>query len=525
MPNHHHPNSDQEENRIHIEPIETEKMEGAKESLEIEGQLEFGKEVFGQRLGNFRQGVFGQSQGLFERSSQSTQEGLETEGETSIFEAGDLLDESLEAQENETSKTASVLSEDFNPLQDQKKTKKSPHTSWEKKIIFKAVLITSGIMLLGQVLFASIALIGIHRRNPQWLERVGEEFFENSRIELGETSGKDVVIKNIVVENETSQVVAIAEKVGPSVVGIKVTTRVRNSWLFGGLESTPEGSGIVIREDGYILTNDHVIETAMSGRTTNLIEGAKIEVILQEQDDALYLATVVGRDSRTDLAVLKINKRNLSTIEFGNSDEVRVGELAVAIGNPGGLEYMGSVTAGIISGLNRTIPLEDGKQLKLIQTDAAINPGNSGGALVNGKGQLIGVNAAKIGGASFEGLGFAIPVNVVKDVAQNLIEFRYVRGRPLLGIMINPSYTEEVARENDMPVGVLVSEVSLFTGAFDAGIKPRDVITKFNGKSVKNVQELNEIRDQFKPGDVLDVEVYRDRKYLDLKLKLSEDKG
>ena len=197
--------------------------------------------------------------------------------------------------------------------------------------------------------------------------------------------------KKIEIERTDSPVTAIAEKVSPSIVGIRVTARVRD-FFFGEREGTGEGSGIIATDDGYIITNYHVILNALD-RSGKQNKAAKIEVFLQNQMDKPYTADVIGVDARTDLAVIKIDATGLHEAEFGNSDELKVGEMAVAIGNPGGLEYMGSVTVGVISGLNRTIQSDTGKGFKLIQTDAAINPGNSGGALVNSKGQVIGVSS------------------------------------------------------------------------------------------------------------------------------------
>ena len=272
------------------------------------------------------------------------------------------------------------------------------------------------------------------------------------------------------------------------------------------------------------MTNNHVIESALVGTSNDIAQGARIEVILPNEREKAYTAKVVGRDSKTDLAVLKIEKNNLPAVEFGNSDEVKVGELAVAIGNPGGLEYMGSVTVGVISGLNRTIPIADDRYMKLIQTDASINPGNSGGALVNSKGQLIGVNTAKIGGFDYEGLGFAIPINKAKEITDSLIEFNYVKGRPLIGITVETRFTEEIAKRNNLPMGVLVDEVALYSAAHKAGIKRMDIITKFNGVRVKSLEELNNERDKHKPGDIVKVEVYREGKTIELELEIGEEK-
>ena len=393
----------------------------------------------------------------------------------------------------------------------------------EKRITTRQLILVSvASSLLGAILVAVIFMFlypSIESSIDGLVNRVLVGKDSNSSISRMLASNNSSIYKKVEIEKSQTPIVAIAQKVGPSVVGIRATVKVTD-FFFGTQESQPQGSGIIIRSDGYIMTNNHVVTDALSTRSNNLRNGSKIEVILPNQIDKPYTATVVGRDEKTDLAVLKIDATNLPAAELGNSDDVKVGELAVAIGNPGGLEYMGSVTAGIISGLNRTTPIEDGKELKLLQTDAAINPGNSGGALVNSSGQVIGVNTVKIGGQGYEGLGFAIPINKVKEITGNLIEYKYVKGRPLLGIIAEPRYTEDFAKENNMQMGVYVAEVSLFTGAYKAGIKPGDIITKFDGKAVKTVDDINEIKNKHKPKDVIKVEIYRDgnAKVLDIEL-------
>ncbi|WP_010247483.1 S1C family serine protease [Acetivibrio cellulolyticus] len=330
--------------------------------------------------------------------------------------------------------------------------------------------------------------------------------------------------KKVVIESKDSAVVAVAEKVGPSVVGISVKFQSQN-FFFGAQEGSASGSGIIIKSNGYIMTNNHVISEALQDYSNKTLNGAKIEVILPNEVDKPYSATVVGRDEKTDLAVLKIEATNLPAIEMGNSDEVKVGEMAVAIGNPGGLEYMGSVTVGVISGLNRTISIDENNGLKLIQTDAAINPGNSGGALVNSEGKLIGINTAKISGDGFEGLGFAIPVNNAKEITDNLIEYKYVKGRPSIGISINQSFNEDIAARYNVPAGVLIEEVSPLSGAYNAGLKRGDIITKVDGKVIKTYSELNDIKNKHKVGEKIKLEVYRDGKTLTVEVLLGEDKG
>ncbi len=330
--------------------------------------------------------------------------------------------------------------------------------------------------------------------------------------------------KRVVIEKSDSPVSEIAEKVSPSIVGIRITAKIKD-FFFGETEGTGEGSGIIIDEEGYILTNYHVIENALDSTTNKLSNSAKIEVFLATQKDKPFEAEVIGTDWRTDLAVLKINANGLVMVQKGDSDKLRVGELAVAIGNPGGLEYMGSVTVGVISGLNRTIQSENGKEFKLIQTDAAINPGNSGGALVNSEGKIIGINSIKIVAQGYEGLGFAIPINDAMKIAESLIEFTYVKGRPLFGVMVDRNFNEDMAKYYKVPAGILVQEVMPFTGAYKAGVKVNDIITEIDGVRVKTLDEMNEVKNKKAPGDTVTVKIYRDGEYITLDVELVEDKG
>ncbi|MCX7921273.1 MAG: trypsin-like peptidase domain-containing protein [Clostridia bacterium] len=334
---------------------------------------------------------------------------------------------------------------------------------------------------------------------------------------------KDGIYKKVEIEKSDSPVSAIAEKVSPSIVGIRAVYESRD-FFFSEQQGGGEGSGIIIKADGYIMTNYHVIQEAINTKTKKLNSGAKIEVYLPSQKETPHLAQVVGYDARTDLAVIKIEGKNLPAAEMGNSDEVKVGELAVAIGNPGGLEYMGSVTVGVISGLNRTVQSEGGKEFKLIQTDAAINPGNSGGALVNSKGQVIGVNSIKMVAQGFEGLGFAIPSNKAKEITDSLMQYSYVKGRPYLGVSIDQRYNEEIAKKNDLPVGVYVADVEMLSGAYKAGIRENDIIVKIDGKAVKSFDELEEVKNKRKPGDIVTIEVYRDGENKSFKVTLGEAK-
>lgn len=305
---------------------------------------------------------------------------------------------------------------------------------------------------------------------------------------------------------------AISQKVGPSVVGIVST--VKSYTFFYNQETTAEssGSGIIISEDGYIMTNNHVISGASS-----------VQVVLNNGEK--YDATLVGTDADTDLAVIKINATGLSPAALGDSDALLVGEKVVAIGNPLGTDLAGTVTQGIVSALNRSITV-DNVTYTLIQTDAAINAGNSGGALVNQYGEVIGINSVKISSSGVEGLGFAIPINDAKPIIDDLMAHGYVTGRPLIGVSLR-EITEEVAYYNNLPVkeGLYVAEVTPGTGADLAGIKRGDIITACDGETVKTVTELNEMRDDHQAGDTITLTVNRSGENMDIKVTLSEKKS
>ncbi len=329
-------------------------------------------------------------------------------------------------------------------------------------------------------------------------------------------------------ENENATVLTvpqIAKKVGPAVVGIMNKTQVRGFW--GDVyETEGSGSGIIISPDGYIVTNNHVIERGKE--ITVILNDANVksteEADSNDKDGKKkFKAKVVGADPRTDLAVIKIDAKNLPYVQLGDSSALEVGELAVAIGNPLGQEFAGSVTVGVISALNRTIRVQD-KELTLIQTDAAINPGNSGGALVNSKGEVIGINTIKMAVQGVEGMGFSIPINEAKPIINDLKNSGYVKGRPLIGIA-GRDVTESIAESYKWPQGIYIIQVTPFSGAELAGLQPGDIITAFNGEKVKTMEELNKFKEKLNVGDVVEVEFYRDEKTKSTRLKLSEEKN
>ena len=311
--------------------------------------------------------------------------------------------------------------------------------------------------------------------------------------------------------------VGVAQKVLPSIVGINVTYSV-NSIFYGNQgTASAQGSGVIISTDGYILTNNHVVNSSSSSSFYELGKASKITVQLYN-DDTEYEATIIGTDEQTDLAVIKIDKDGLTAAELGDSDSVQVGEFCMALGNPLGLGS--TVTDGIVSAVNRKVTDEDGNSYTAIQTNAAINSGNSGGALVNSQGQVIGINTLKVSGDGVEGVGFAIPINSTKDIIDQLIEYNKVK-RPYLGI-VGIEVDEDTAKANNLTVGIYVKTLENFSAAEKAGIKVGDVIIKAEGKDVETMDELNEIKNSKKIGDKMTLTIWRDGKTQDITVTLQE---
>lgn len=323
-------------------------------------------------------------------------------------------------------------------------------------------------------------------------------------------------------------------KVMPAVVGISsqfaVPYQSSNTgleWFFG---QTPEndtqtqvatatGTGIVMTSEGYIITNAHVIYDETNGY------GRAQSVSVLMSDETEYDASIIGYDVDTDIAVLKVDATGLTPAEFGNSDDLQVGELVLAIGNPLGFELFGSVTSGIVSALNREIAINE-KPMTLIQTDAAINEGNSGGPLINSYGQVVGINSAKMGSTyysstSVEGLGFAIPITQAKVIIDDLINYGYVKGRPQFGLTLSEVKDSTAALYN-MPIGLYVRSVTPNGAADLAGIQAGDIIIGINGEAVTTIDELNEKKNQFKAGDEVTLTLSRNGKDTEVKVTLQE---
>ena len=308
----------------------------------------------------------------------------------------------------------------------------------------------------------------------------------------------------------------------PSIVGIKIEYTVNTQSFFGRSSSstaTASGSGIIISEDGYILTNNHVVSSSTSESNSyyQITDAGKVTVTLFG-DETEYEAKIVGQDEQTDLAVIKIEKTGLTKAEFADSDSVKVGEFAMAVGNP--VNMNSTVTTGIISAVNRKITDSDGKTYTCIQTDAAINSGNSGGALVNSEGKVIGINTLKLSGTGIEGIGFAIPINSTTDITSQLIQYSKVK-RPFIGIS-GIDLNAETAKTYNLVEGVYVKSVEDFSAAEKAGLKAGDVIIEVEGKSIKTMNELNEVKNSHKIGDELKLKINRNGTEKEITLTLGE---
>lgn len=310
------------------------------------------------------------------------------------------------------------------------------------------------------------------------------------------------------INNNVNPITRVASTVSQCVVSINNS----NDGILSNDSSTYNGSGIIFRSDGYIVTNYHVI------KDTN-----KHLVKLSNGKDSKPLnASVVGVDPMSDLAVIKIDSSNLPVATFGDSSKVQVGDTAIAIGNPLGDEFSGSVTAGIISAVNRKIRIQDPTTgttttYNVLQTDAAINPGNSGGALCNDKGEVIGINSLKIGASeNVEGMGFAISINEAKKIINSIMKNGRVM-RSYLGV-----YLEDYVSKDKKTKGVLITQVANDTGAEKAGIKANDIIIEFDSVKLESKSEVQDIMDRHKVGDIVPCKVLRNGKIIRFNVKLSE---
>lgn len=322
-------------------------------------------------------------------------------------------------------------------------------------------------------------------------------FFSNTKSTTQETTVTNDGNKKTVPlsDNRNTAIVAAVKKAGPAIVGITTKVYDRNIFDQQVLVGEGVGSGVIIDKAGYIVTNYHVVAQANNRKVTvSLSDGSSQE------------GMVVGVDPLTDLAVVKINPpEKMPVATLGDSDQLQVGEPAIAIGNPLGLEFQGTVTAGVISALHRTINMES-QRFPLIQTDAAINPGNSGGALVNADGDVIGINSAKISQTGVEGMGFSIHINEVKPIVKELIEKgKVVRAYLGLGLMDKATAAKYgLQLKTD---GLLVARIYSDGPAANSDINEGDIITAVGEKSITNLMQLKQILDSHKPGESLTLTV------------------
>lgn len=352
---------------------------------------------------------------------------------------------------------------------------------------------------------------------------IGETTTTNTTVQTSTATGTTANL--ISLSNYSNTAVFAANKILPSIVGIQVTYKTTSNSLFSfgtptTSEATATGSGIIISDDGYIVTNNHVVDSSSSNSSYSyysISDATSVKVKLYGSDET-YDAKIVGKDSQTDLAVLKIEKTGLTAAEFADSDQAIVGEFAMAVGSPLGLDT--TVTTGIISAVNREVE-SDGTKYVCIQTDAAINAGNSGGALVNSEGKVIGINTLKLSGSGVEGIGFAIPINSTLDVISQLKDHSKVL-RPYIGITGLNLDNDTVKRYNLSTLGVYVRSVENFSPAEKAGLQAGDIIIKADDKEIKTMDELNEQKNKHQIGDNMTLKINRNGQEKDITVTLAE---
>lgn len=378
-------------------------------------------------------------------------------------------------------------------------------------VVFLTILVV--VFALAAAAFAGIYFSGYTPSNVR-----GEETAANSGPSLTLNSKPSTDDGDSESGDGKLTVTQIAKKVRPSVVGIVAYTAQSSIANFGeSSTATSSGSGVIMSADGYIITNAHVIEGA-----------ARVSVVLD--NEAEYEAKIIGSDSKTDLAVIKIDETNLTAAQFGDSAETEVGEDVIAIGNPAGLELAGSLTRGIVSAVERPIQSSSSSYtMNCIQTDAAINPGNSGGALVNMYGQVIGINSSKISDVDYEGIGFAISSNDVQPIVDDLVKYGYVKDRAKLGITYQ-ELSSTYAAFQGVPAGLYVNSVDESLDAYAQGLRAGDIITKIDGKEITGSEVILEYLKGKSPGDKVKLTVYRysatgNGKTLTITVTLAEDKG
>ena len=388
---------------------------------------------------------------------------------------------------------------------------KRPRKNRKGVAVFAGIL--ASVFIVSVVGFSAFAVIDLYSKGLIGSSASSQDAQDasSSSIDLSLTSKPVTSVSSNPDGQYTTQ--EVAEIVTPSVVG--VVTYAQSQSL--QLQELAEGSGIVMTADGYIITNAHVVSGASA-----------VKVILSNGDE--YEADIIGSDSKTDLAVLKVDTTGLTPATFGDSTQVAIGEDVVAIGNAAGLS--GSLTKGVVSGLNRKVSTEEGDSiyaLNCIQVDAAINPGNSGGPLLNMFGQVIGINSSKYVGTDYEGIGFAISINDAKPVIDQLINYGYIPDRVRIGISYEV-LTDVIAQQYNLPAGLVVRSIDPNCDVANSGLEVYDIITEINGQSVASGDTITQILKDLKPGDTITLTAFRQSvvgqgRTMQFQAKLEEDKG
>ncbi len=413
--------------------------------------------------------------------------------EETIFVPSQEPIEAIELPQDREEKSSSVDSSNgaglehvqYNPIYHERIQKPKKEKKTGRRILAAMVALT----ILNMALFVGTFLLG--RQSGVASSSV------SSKQELVATlqdAGSEEAIEETAIRQGELETAEIAKQVGPAVVGITSVVEGPMSLFSGVTQGNSQGSGIILSGDGYIVTNNHVVDGA-----------SHVGVTLNTGKE--YEAKLVGTDAQSDLAVIKIEpEEELCVAKLGDSSALEVGDRVVAIGNPMGIEFFGSVTQGIVSAVNRSISI-DNRTMNLIQTDAAINSGNSGGALINAYGEVIGINSVKVTASGIEGMGFAIPISEASPIVADLLEHGYVKGRPVIGISTR-DVNEYMNKAYSWPIGVQVMEI-MSEAAKSAGLQQGDIILAVNGEEVQTGEALNKIKDQHKPGDVLKMKVYK----------------
>lgn len=384
---------------------------------------------------------------------------------------------------------------------------KKPSKGKKKGVIIAAVILCVSFLIAVAVFFASLFIDGFRTEvTPDG---------DKTQMDLVETPDNDGYIS----DGDSMSAKAIYQKIHESSVGIIVYSGNRQ-------QVSSEGSGVVLGPNGdktgtYIITCAHVIDVASA------------KIVVQTADGSQYDAKLVGLDSKTDIGLVYVANTSLKAAEFADSDTLEVGDAIYAIGNPGGIQFFGSFTNGMVSAIGRPVDSPVGYEVACIQHTAAINPGNSGGALVNGHGQIVGINSSKIASTDFEGMGFAVPSSTVKEIVDQLIKNGRVTNRPALGIKFMPNTESQVhsiiVKTNDLPSGsIIIDTIMIGSDLENKGVKEGDMIIGVNGKDLDDYNMILELIENGKVGDVLTLKIcHIDANYkvstFDVQVKLVED--